>query len=402
MTDIADGYRGVEKMLVGASAGRYRGAGVTPDTVAQVLSTTEGLDPGQLLAHTRAAVTGSDAQTLRDGLLSGVLTFVAQAAFGEILGRLADSAHDWFRNRDSSDELIDDADRTSDALEDVSDVSDTACNEVLVALEAVITQLCAFLARVDPQEHPREFAECVDAGAELIDSAGACIVDTCRDRDTAVAGCLDEFLARGTAVCEQPAGPGAPEVAECVPTPTPPQTAVPEAACPEPVPEAPVPVEEDCPEPAPPPKKPVDEAPTVPQAVVPEPPEPGVPEVQTEDCPEPAGEESCGALGVVGIGVVLLGLALFIEAMAECEESEPEPEPEPVPEPVSEPEPERVPEPQPVPEPVPPPKQDLAEVPEPPPPPKKVETPSAPEAPPADTPDVPTDDLVGARKAGAW
>ncbi|WP_460490907.1 hypothetical protein, partial [Corynebacterium nasicanis] len=198
-------------------------------------SATDGLDPGMMLRHTRAAVTDSHARGLRGGMLDQALDLVAQTAFGEILGRLSDSAQDWFRNRDSSEELIDAASHAADALHDVTGTSEAACGEVLGALEAVISQLCAFLTRVDPAQHPGIFAECVDAGAELIDSAGSCIVDTCHDRDAAVAGCLDEFLGRGQAVCEEPAGKKVPQVAECAE-----------------------------PEPPAPPKKPVAEVPTAP------------------------------------------------------------------------------------------------------------------------------------------
>lgn len=415
MSDIATAFRGVERMLVGASAGRYGGAGVSPETIAQAAGTVDGLDPSLLLSHTHAAVTGSHARGLRGGILGEVLEFVAQAAFGEILGRLAERAQDWFLNRDSSEELIDAASDAADALDEVTETSDAACGEVLIALEAVIAQLCAFLARVDPREHPGMFAECVDAGAELIDSAGACIVDTCRDRDAAVAGCLDAFLARGQAVCEQPVSPGVPGVAEPAPPPkkqvgelpTAPQAA---QEAPEPAAPAKKPMEVGEPpaqEPPAPPKKPVEvgEVPTTPQTVTPEPepePEPEAHPEPVEECDVAApGTEFCGALGLVGVGVALIGVALVLEALADCTVSEPVPVPEPAPEPA----------PEPVPEPPAPPTPDLAEVPEPPPPPKKIEaTPAAaPPPPPAPAPAPPVESAptppaspAGARKAGTW
>lgn len=405
MSDIATAFRGVERMLVGASAGRYGGAGVSPETIAQAVGTVDGLDPSLLLSHTHAAVTGSHARGLRGGILGEVLEFVAQAAFGEILGRLAERAQDWFLNRDSSEELIDAASDAADALDEVTETSDAACGEVLIALEAVIAQLCAFLARVDPREHPGMFAECVDAGAEFIDSAGACIVDTCRDRDAAVVGCLDAFLARGQAVCEQPVSPGVPGVAEPAPPPkkqvgelpTAPQ-AVQEAPEPAAPPKKPLEAgEPPAQEPPAPPKKPVEveEVPTTPQTVTPE---PGPAPVEECDVVAP-GAEFCGALGFVGVGVALIGVALVLEALADCTTPEPVPVPEPAPEPA----------PEPVPEPSAPPTPDLAEVPEPPPPPKKIETTpdAAPPPPPAPAPPVesaptPPASPVGARKAGTW
>lgn len=428
---MIDMYRGAERMLVGASRGHYRGASVAPAAVAQALGSTSGLQPEQLATHTRAAVTGSTALRMRGGLVGTALELVAEIALGEVFERLGDAAVDWFDNRDSSEELVDAADDAADALNDITDVSDSACTEILVALQAVISQLCAFLARVDPLEHPGIFAECIAAGSELINAAGTNILELCDDRDAAVAGCLDEFLARGRVVCEEPAPRSAPAVAgagaaaaagaaagagaaaepapppkKLMETPTTPQSAAPvEPAEPvEPAPPPKKPVEPAAPpEPPAPPKKPA-EVPTTPQTVTPpeaEPePEP-VPEPVVEECPSAGGDDFCGVLGVVGLGVLLVGVAMLVEALADFEMPQlPE---VPAPEIPPAPEPEPAPAPEPAPEPPPPPKQNLADVPEPPPPPKKIDTVPAPQpAPSPETPSTPGTSAVGARKAGAW
>lgn len=453
MKGTAGRYGDVEKQLVGAAGGLYRGAAVTPAQVADAVGATAGLDPEALVTHTRAAVGEASAAPMRGGIVGTLFGLLAEAALGEIFERVAENIGDWFDNRDSSEELIDDAGDAAESLKDIEDVSETALEEILVALEAVIGQLCVFLSRVDPSQFPREFSECVAAGADLIDSAGRAILGCCHDRDEAVAGCLDEFLARGTAVCEQPtSGRAQTEVAECetsteAPAPAPAGTkpmeapTTPQAAAPAPHPVPVTPMEEPTPAPAaePVPVKPM-ETPTTPQAAAPasepdqrplKPMEAPVPMPAVEPVPvspteapttpqtaevQPGsadGAGSCGVLGQLGIGVALIGLALLIEALADCEllpESvpEPAPEPEPVPDPVSEP----------APEPTPPPKQDLADVPEPTPPPKKIEaatvtTPPAPDPSPAAAPPPPSSPPppppspepasgLAARKAGAW
>lgn len=426
------GYRGIVQMLNSASRGSYRGPSISVDMLSRVLGSTEGLDTAQLVEHTRAAVGSSDTGTLKGGIVESLFTFLAQAAFGEILGRVVDNVGDWFSNRDDSEDIVRDAEAVDKTLCDIKEVNEAGIEEILLALRAVIGQLCAFLNQVDPAQHPREFAECVAAGADLIDSAGGTIMDCCRDRDSAVTACLDEFLDRGTAVCEKPAtGACATVVCEEDPptaptkhvpgkgttvteTPTVPQSVgepVPETPVPEkPVPGKPVPVgEPDCDPPAPP-GKPVstpDCEPTVPQSVEP-----------VEDCPEPVetpepecvdppapGEsgssDCCGVLGLVGVGVAILGVGLLITALEDCI-----PELPPAPEPVPEPAPEPVPEP--VAEPPAPPKQDLTDVPEPPPPPKQ--TAAAPAVAPAAVPvpvtpepqPAPAPAPGGARKAGVW
>lgn len=428
---IALGYRGIVQMLSSASRGAYRGPAVSADILSRALGSTEGLDTAQLVEHTRAAAGSSDTGTMRGGIVQSLFTFLAQAAFGEILGRVVDNIGDWFSNRDDTEEIVRDAEAVDRALCDIEEVNDTGIEEILLALRAVIGQLCAFLNQVDPAQHPREFAECVAAGADLIDSAGSTIMDCCRDRDTAVAGCLDEFLDRGTAVCERPVtgacttvvceGDTSTTPAKNVPgkgttvtdTPTVPQSVgepvtgepekpaptkepVPEKPTPEkPVPEKPVPgAEPDC-EPC--------EPPTVPQTVEPveDCPKPvETPEPECVDTPAPEGSGSsdcCGVLGLVGVGVAILGIGLLITALEDCvpevpPEPAPEPEPEPAPEPVAEPPA--------------PPKPDLTDVPEPPPPPKQnaaVLTPAAAPAPVVAAPEPePAPAPGGARKAGAW
>lgn len=421
----AVGYRGIAQMLSSASRGSYRGPAVPVEVLARALSSTEGLDPGQLVEHTRAAVGQSSASGMRGGLVDSLFTALSQAAFGEILGRVVDTIGDWFTNREESEKIARDAEDAGKALGDIEDVADAGIEEILFALRAVITQLCAFLNQVDPVDHPREFAECVAAGADLIDSAGNTILECCRDRDTAVAGCLDEFLDRGTTVCEAPAVCGRTTVvcadgtttappAQEKPTgvPTEPQSVEPATKPPAPetpaqtppkTPTVPQSVEPPCEpaEPPTPPKKPVEE-PTIPQSV-----EPVVDCPETSETPETPEEpehvdqecsECCGVIGLVGVGVALIGIGLLVTALEDCEPL-PVPEP-PTPEPLPEPVP---PTPEPVPEPPAPPKQNLTDVPEPPPPPKQsvpasvAAPPAAPAAPPAPAPVQ-----GGARKAGEW
>ena len=214
---IADGFRSATQMLAGASRGAYRGPGVTAETIAQAVSATEGLDAGQLVTATQAAVGGSSATTLRSGILGQIALSLGEVALGEILRRVVDNAWDWFDNRDRSEVLLDDSRDAADALEDIDAVAETACTEVVLALRAVITQLCTFLNHLDPAVHTREFSECVGTGASLIEDAGQLILDCCRDRDTAVAACLDGFLARGTALCEEPVCRTRTEVVDCPP-----------------------------------------------------------------------------------------------------------------------------------------------------------------------------------------
>lgn len=442
LTGTAGDYERVVHQLRASSRGSYRGPAVGGGELSSALGGIEGLDPVALVDNTRAAVGSSDSSGMRGAILPVLPRLLGQAALGEMLGRVVDSARDWFDNRSASEQVEESSEQACGALTDIRDVSEGGITEILHVLQSTVNQLCTFLAQVDPVEHRREFEECVGTGATLIDDAGQAILECCRERDEAVAGCLDEFLARGAAVCEAPCRiTGTPQVveAECPP--------------PAPVPSAVV----ECP-PNPPAGTPPGPPPTVPQSAGPEPDQPGpaqpkpIGPLPGEEGPPPAVPEICevdeaqecvvvepevgtppvgggvqhGVLGAVGIGVAVLGLGLLVSCLSEvCIGEEPVPEPEPEPEPVPEPTPE--------PEPTPPPEspEDLSQVPEPTPPPKKnlaahqpvswVDTDPAlspaptqsagwqapaPEAEPAPAsapePTTSAPSAMGARKAGQW
>lgn len=423
----ASGYGAAVRQLQQSSRGLYTGPRIGEEVLNEALAATEGLDPSALLGQTRQAVGSSDASTMRLGILPEIAKLLFQVAAGAIANKLGDKIEEWWSNRQQSSELSDSAEQASDALTDIQKTSDLSVSEILSALTAVITQLSAFLSRIDPSTYPREFSECVSAGSELIDAAGATVLEQCRDRDKAVCQCFDEFLARCEPVCDKPAsGPAHRDVATCddvstapatssggggggggggtssaLPaaappapptapptapppapeTPTQPQSVAPPTESTPPPPPTPPSIPPETPPPAPPTVPPIEPPPTAPQSVE------ECPPAETHECEPPEeednGDDFTGILGLIGIGIV----ALCLEAIIDCLREPALPEPPAVPEPEPEPEPE------PAPEPPPPPKQnlptDLAAVPEPPPPPKQniqVEEPVA----------------GGARKAGQW
>ncbi|RNE48848.1 hypothetical protein [Corynebacterium alimapuense] len=459
------GYRGAVELLRQASRGSYRGPMVPAAELMERVMATDGLDPGALLEQTRLAAGSSDSTSMRGGIFQQVTEFISQAALGEILGRLSDTVRDFFDNREQSQELEHSAESAGEALTDIEEVSETGIDEIVLALRAVIEQLSGFLGSLDPAEYPHEFAECVASGADLIDSAGAGIIGCCQDRDEAVAGCLNELLDRGNAVCESNGSYVEPEVVSCESSPTAPVAEPSTQDCPT-LPQSAgssssAPALPTCPPTA---------APTGSESLAQAQGGTGVVGetfaasstaqtaqtaqtgqgtvsaqecptlvVDKQECPTPAVVEECsestaesgqcnGVLGALGIGVALIGLGLLLHA---CEEAaacaevpadtlETEPEPEP---PAPEPETPAEPSPPSSPDEVIAPPEALAEVEEPPAPPKKnlpiVETaavesfdnPPLAEQPQAAADSYSASELVepapvetpgGARKAGKW
>ncbi|MFS0418675.1 hypothetical protein ACL1BA_13935, partial [Corynebacterium striatum] len=91
---------------------------------------------------------------------------------------------DFEKERDEADELTDKAQQCSNAIEEIVDVSDTALTELISAVVPLLNILTMIAAK-----HPLgRFIVPIIAtiGADLIERTNDTIVNTCRDRDSAI------------------------------------------------------------------------------------------------------------------------------------------------------------------------------------------------------------------------
>ncbi|OFL24608.1 zinc metalloprotease [Corynebacterium sp. HMSC062A03] len=273
-----------------ASQGGYSGPSTPIGLLGDMVGSVDGINPGDLVTNTASAMgarrPGRGGNGLREFLLGTVLSL----AGGAIMDHLRGVQDDFEKERDEADDLVESAQQCSDAIEDVVDVSDSAVAELISAVIPLINILTMLL-----QRHPlgKVIIPVISRiGGELIDQTNDTITQTCRDRDTAIENCYDEFERRCTEVCER-------ELPE-----TPPE---PECGCEEKRKECPQPEPEPCasaqPSPAPAPSTPSQptqpaqpSAPAAPQQPVepkpetpvapPEKPEPTQPAtVPEKDCP---------------------------------------------------------------------------------------------------------------------
>ncbi|OFQ33477.1 zinc metalloprotease [Corynebacterium sp. HMSC072D12] len=273
-----------------ASRGGYSGPSTPIGLLGDMVGSVDGINPGDLVTNTASAMgarrPGRGGNGLREFLLGTVLSL----AGGAIMDHLRGVQDDFDKERDEADDLVESAQQCSDAIEDVVDVSDSAVAELISAVIPLINILTMLL-----QRHPlgKVIIPVISRiGGELIDQTNDTITQTCRDRDTAIENCYDEFERRCTEVCER-------ELPE-----TPPE---PECGCEEKRKECPQPEPEPCapaqPSPAPAPSTPSQptqpaqpSAPAAPQQPVepkpetpvapPEKPEPTQPAtVPEKDCP---------------------------------------------------------------------------------------------------------------------
>ncbi len=273
-----------------ASRGGYSGPSTPIGLLGDMVGSVDGINPGDLVTNTASAMgarrPGRGGNGLREFLLGTVLSL----AGGAIMDHLRGVQDDFDKERDEAGDLVESAQQCSDAIEDVVDVSDSAVAELISAVIPLINILTMLL-----QRHPlgKVIIPVISRiGGELIDQTNDTITQTCRDRDTAIENCYDEFERRCTEVCER-------ELPE-----TPPE---PECGCEEKRKECPQPEPEPCasaqPSPAPAPSTPSQptqpaqpSAPAAPQQPVepkpetpvapPEKPEPTQPAtVPEKDCP---------------------------------------------------------------------------------------------------------------------
>ncbi|WP_412099430.1 zinc metalloprotease [Corynebacterium aurimucosum] len=266
-----------------ASQGGYSGPSTPIGLLGDMVGSVDGINPGDLVMNTASAMgarrPGRGGNGLREFLLGTVLSL----AGGAIMDHLRGVQDDFEKERDEADDLVESAQQCSDAIEDVVDVSDSAVAELISAVIPLINILTMLL-----QRHPlgKVIIPVISRiGGELIDQTNDTITQTCRDRDTAIENCYDEFERRCTEVCER-------ELPE-----TPPE---PECGCEEKPKECPQPEPEPCapaqPSPAPAPSAPSQpSSPAAPQQPVEPKPEAPVTPPEKTDPTQPAAvpEEEC-------------------------------------------------------------------------------------------------------------
>ena len=424
-----------------ASAGAYGGGRAGIEALRSAVGTLDGLDTGEI--H-RAGVLGArggrgpsegsgpDRFDIVD-MASELLVDVA----GSVLSDFFIRQNDGYENeRECTGGLEQDLRACCETVDTIVGDSATALEEILLAATSLLGPL-AMLLRATPAG--RVLSVAVAAGSALIDSTVSTGVETCRERDTQVTGCLDKMAQKCESHCDsEAANPPAPAPEPCAPTPCAPGPAVPNPA-PEPAGPAPV----------------VESVPTAPTAVPAPAPAPAAPVPAPAPCPEPvvsssvspfgsllleaastmtgsmqASAEAClasfdrgiqeavssatasstnnflGVLGSSGAAVIQIDASACCCCLEECAPPEepdcPEPapptppEPEPAPEPAPPaPDPPPPPAPEPAPEGVIAPPPELAEVPEPPAPPEKLEHLGT-----QATAAEPTE--IRTRKAGTW
>lgn len=201
-----------------ASGGRYAGPGIRPQEVKQALSGAAGIDPGAIGQHLGFAVGATDTSRLGKGWLGGLLQVLQHLAFGLIGDALGKGIREWWQNREDAQQLTHEAEKATEAMRDICATSDTAASEILAALSQNVTALSNHLRCLALQSGPEQaaaFNSALGMAANVIDQAGSSVMELCRERDGALAGCMEELERRVSTVCEapQPCGPAAVEPA---------------------------------------------------------------------------------------------------------------------------------------------------------------------------------------------
>lgn len=270
-----------------ASLGGYSGPSTPIGLLGDMVGSVDGINPGDLVTNTASAMGTRRPRRGGNGLREFLLGTVLSLAGGAIMDHLRGVQDDFEKERQEADDLVESAQQCSDAIENVVDVSDSAVAELISAVIPLINILTMLL-----QRHPlgKAIIPMISRiGGELIEQTNDTITQTCRDRDTAIENCYDEFERRCTEVCERelPKTPPEPECGreekpkEC-PQPEPEPCA---PAQPAPAPAPSTPAQPTQPSPPVAPQQPVEPAPSAPvtPSEKPEPTRPAA--VPAQECP---------------------------------------------------------------------------------------------------------------------
>lgn len=223
----AQTYGSILADLHQASRGQYAGPKIAVADIERALGSVEGLDPAAIGQHMSLAVGNTDVTGSGKGWLRPLLEILKHVAFGLIGDTVAEGVQGWWKNRGDSQQLDEEGKQATDALNDITCTSDTAAKEIISALAQSVAVLCQHLRCLNPSaglEHQAAFQSTLSTASTLVDEAAGSITALCRDRDEAVAGCMERLVERTSQVCEAPQPATAPTVSTAPAAPTAPTT----------------------------------------------------------------------------------------------------------------------------------------------------------------------------------
>lgn len=331
-------YERAINLLRMVSEGTYSGPALSSSEMEKAASSTEGLNT-KVLREAAAESVGKTNFSAKNKLWSVLFNVVKQCAMTLIASGIMDLASTWLGGLSGAKNLAKEAHHAGDAIDDVDAHANKTIATVLSQLTVAVEKLAGQIAAIDKKEDPHGFLYCVQAGADCIDSAAKVIAIICKDRDKAIESCYSHLGASLSKECgrqdtREVAGAARGQAitvvaqAEC--------TLAGATGAAEPTAAA-----EECPRES-----------TTPQSFVQQ---KNVEQALDVAAPAPhpdRGENHegmCGVLGALGVGVVLIGLSLLVEAACgwldniPCETGEKavpvrteEPVPEPAPRPQAE------------------------------------------------------------------
>ncbi|MFP7364921.1 hypothetical protein SFC07_03950 [Corynebacterium callunae] len=206
MNEVVEGYKKAVDLLSSASRGLFTQPAISSSNLLEAYDTIDGLDTSAIRSAGQRASGGTDTGGVQSWV-GEILKYLGGIAGGIIATELFDRATDWLSNRGGAEEVGEASGKAADAIDTAVDESDQGMQEIIAQLIGIIEQLTATLSTIDSNEHPQAFADCVAAGADLIDQAGAMVCDLCADRDEAISQCLNALTNHAKKVCESPIAP---------------------------------------------------------------------------------------------------------------------------------------------------------------------------------------------------
>lgn len=194
-----------------ASAGLYPGPSMPMSLLGDLVTTTDGLNTASLKEAVVLAAGKHRAKDKGNGFGDFLTEIALGLGGGMVVEFLQNFQFDHDDEADDREELVDDAHRCADAIDDTVSISSSAIAEMLNAGAGIIDALSAVLVRRSHVIMQYLAPALVSIGDRVIESTNSSVASTCRDRDDTIERCYELLESRCECVCTV-TGPSAPAV----------------------------------------------------------------------------------------------------------------------------------------------------------------------------------------------
>ena len=219
MSTVLNSHVGEYAQSVGrfqaASAGLYAGPSMPMAMLGELIANADGIDTGQLVMAAQVAVGRHRSRDKGDAFGKFLREITLGLGAGMVVEFIQGFQDDHDKDAEDRENLVHDAERCAEAIDDTVHVSNSAITEILSAAGRIVDLLASVLMRQRNGVMEHLAPAIASIGESIIEATNKNVADTCRDRDTTIERCYEEMENRCECACETPLPKEAPKVEQC-------------------------------------------------------------------------------------------------------------------------------------------------------------------------------------------